>query len=567
MHPGATLKGPLPLPALPRPFQVQSACRCSDRLPPPFFLPSLLPSLLPFGVLKTRGNGIPHLQSPDWFSLQVANFCGTSALPSLLPTPSAARKVLAFSESRGRGHLGSMATSRSSEEAWLPGVPSPQQTTLLLLFSVLAAVRLVQWLLRRGRGPARTSCSPPGPFQWPLIGNAVEVGSIPHLSFARLARRYGDVFQIRLGNCPVVVLNGERAIRQALVQQGSAFAGRPPFPSFRVVSDGRSLAFGEYSEVWKLQRRVAQGTVRAFSTGRARSRRLLERHVLSEARELVALLARGSAGGAFLDPGPLAVVAAANVMSAACFGCRYSHGDREFRELLSHNERFGRAVGAGSLVDVLPWLQRFPNPVRTAYRDFQKLNRDFYGFVLDKFLKHRSSLQPGAPPRDMMDAFIHTLGKEEEEEEEGPGGAEPGLRLGTDYVPATVTDIFGASQDTLSTALQWIFIFLTRYPEVQARIQEELDRVVGRDRLPSLDDQPHLPYVMSECGAERRPQSSPIVRTCRGNQGSQPAPPESSPQDGKEVGETAEAGLGQSAARGSRVSAGGRFFHRASRVP
>ncbi|XP_051831090.1 cytochrome P450 1B1 isoform X2 [Antechinus flavipes] len=386
-----------------------------------------------------------------------------------------------------------MATSRNSEEAWIPGLLSTQQTTLLLFLSVLVAVHLSQYILRRCRRLPGAGCSPPGPFQWPLIGNVVEVGNIPHLSFTRLARRYGDVFQIRLGNCPVVVLNGERAIRQALVQQGSTFASRPPFPSFHVVSNGLSLAFNKYSEIWKMQRRVAHGTVRAFSTGHVRSRRVLEQHVLSEARELVMLLVQGSAGGAFLNPGPLTVVAVANVMSAVCFGCRYSHSDEEFRELLSHNERFSRTVGAGSLVDVLPWLQRFPNPVRTAYRDFKKINHDFYSFVLDKFLKHRTSLKPGAPPRDMMDAFIHTVGKEEE----STGKATSGLRLDTDYVPATVTDIFGASQDTLSTALQWLLILFVRYPEVQAQVQEELDRVVGRDRLPCLDDQPHLPYVMA----------------------------------------------------------------------
>eukprot|EP00069_Balaena_mysticetus_P005175 bmy_17821T0 len=310
-----------------------------------------------------------------------------------------------------------MATSLSPDEH-LPPIPlSAQQTMLLLLLSVLAAVHVGQWLLRQRR--RQPGSAPPGPFAWPLIGNAASMGPAPHVSFARLARRYGDVFQIRLGSCRVVVLNGERAIRQALVQQGAAFADRPPFASFRVVSGGRSLAFGQYSESWKAQRRAAHSTMRAFSTRQPRGRRVLEGHVLGEARELVELLVRGSAGGAFLDPRPLTVVAVANVMSAVCFGCRYSHDDAEFRELLSHNEEFGRTVGAGSLVDVLPWLQRFPNPVRTAFREFETLNRNFSNFVLDK------------------------------------------------------------------------------YPEVQARVQAELDQVVGRDRLPCLDDQPHLPYVMA----------------------------------------------------------------------
>ncbi|XP_004418188.1 PREDICTED: cytochrome P450 1B1 [Ceratotherium simum simum] len=383
-----------------------------------------------------------------------------------------------------------MATSLSLDDPLLPVSLSTQQTTLLLLLSVLAAVHVGQRLLRQRR--RQPGSAPPGPFAWPLIGNAAAVGPAPHLSFARLARRYGDVFQIHLGSCPVVVLNGERAIRQALVQQGAAFADRPPFASFRVVCGGRSLAFGRYSERWKTQRRTAQTTMRAFATRQPRSRLVLEGHVLGEARELVALLVRGSAGGAFLDPRPLTLVAVANVMSAACFGCRYSHDDAEFRKLLCHNEEFGRTVGAGSLVDVLPWLQRFPNPVRTAFREFEQFNRNFSNFVLAKFLRHRENLRPGAAPRDLMDAFLLSAGKEAAE---GSGGG--GARLDVEYVPATITDIFGASQDTLSTALQWLLILFTRYPEVQARVQAELDQVVGRDRLPCLDDQPNLPYVMA----------------------------------------------------------------------
>ena len=104
-------------------------------------------------------------------------------------------------------------------------------------------------------------------------------------------------------------------------------------------------------------------------------------------------------------------------------------------------------------MDVLPWLKRFPNPVRTAFREFEQLNRNFSDFVLDKFLRHRESLRPGAAPRDMMDAFIHSAGADS-----GDGGP----RLDVDYVPATVTDIFGASQDTLSTALQWLLVLFTR---------------------------------------------------------------------------------------------------------
>lgn len=336
---------------------------------------------------------------------------------------------------------------REPEKAALPaGVPSAQGSLLLLVSLLLAlhvAKLLVEERLRRRR------LEPPGPFPWPLLGNAAQLGPAPHLAFARLAATYGNIFHLRLGSWPVVVLSGERAIRQALIRQGAAFAGRPCFPSYQLVSGGRSLAFGAYSELWKVQRRLAHSTVRAFS-----ARRLVERPLLAEARALVRLLVRACAAGAFVDPSRSLVVAVANVMSALCFGRRYSHADAEFRRLVGRNEQFGRAVGAGSLVDVLPWLQRFPNPVRSAFCAFRALNHEFYSFVRHKFVQHQSRadlLGPAAassPHRDLMDAFIRL--------QEG----QP--RLQEEHVPATVTDIFGASQDTLSTALQWLILFLIR---------------------------------------------------------------------------------------------------------
>lgn len=36
---------------------------------------------------------------------------------------------------------------------------------------------------------------------------------------------------------------------------------------------------------------------------------------------------------------------------------------------------------------------------------------------------------------------------------------------------------------------------MVAYPETQKRAQEEIDRVVGRDRLPSFDDFENMPYV------------------------------------------------------------------------
>ena len=45
------------------------------------------------------------------------------------------------------------------------------------------------------------------------------------------------------------------------------------------------------------------------------------------------------------------------------------------------------------------------------------------------------------------------------------------------------------------TAIRLFFLAMLTYPEVQKRAQEELDAVVGPDRLPTLNDRPSLPYI------------------------------------------------------------------------
>ena len=45
-----------------------------------------------------------------------------------------------------------------------------------------------------------------------------------------------------------------------------------------------------------------------------------------------------------------------------------------------------------------------------------------------------------------------------------------------------MSDLFSAGQETVKTTLQWGILFMLHNPDVQAKIQEELDAVVGRKR-------------------------------------------------------------------------------------
>ena len=55
--------------------------------------------------------------------------------------------------------------------------------------------------------------------------------------------------------------------------------------------------------------------------------------------------------------------------------------------------------------------------------------------------------------------------------------------------------MFQAGSETTSTFLTWLLIYLINYPEVQQKAQEEVDRVAGRDSLPTWDQKDDLHYI------------------------------------------------------------------------
>jgi cytochrome P450 len=49
------------------------------------------------------------------------------------------------------------------------------------------------------------------------------------------------------------------------------------------------------------------------------------------------------------------------------------------------------------------------------------------------------------------------------------------------------------------SSMTFLFLALVLFPQVQKRAQAELDVVIGRDRLPTFDDRPRLPYIEALC--------------------------------------------------------------------
>ncbi|KAL8219986.1 UNVERIFIED_CONTAM: hypothetical protein K2H54_037391 [Gekko kuhli] len=110
---------------------------------------------------------------------------------------------------------------------------------------------------------------------------------------------------------------------------------------------------------------------------------------------------------------------------------------------------------------------------------------EFECFVSQRIQMHRELLDPNCP-RDFIDCFLTKMEQEREN---------PASEFVEENLTMTVIHLFFAGTESVSTAMQYGLLLFLRYPEIEAKIQAEIDEVVGRNRGPSMEDRTKMPYT------------------------------------------------------------------------
>ena len=91
-------------------------------------------------------------------------------------------------------------------------------------------------------------------------------------------------------------------------------------------------------------------------------------------------------------------------------------------------------------------------------------------------------------PNDYIEAYLQHMSSS------NPNSSFHG-EMGLQSLRSSLLDLLLAGAETTSTALNWALLILTKYPHIQEKVQDELDQVCGRGRLPNLSDRSSLHYT------------------------------------------------------------------------
>ncbi|KAM3930497.1 cytochrome P450 2F2-like [Leptodactylus fuscus] len=345
--------------------------------------------------------------------------------------------------------------------------------TLLLLVTII--LFLANVLKNQTQGKYKNF--PPGPKPLPIIGNVLELDmSKPHKTFMELSKTYGPVLSVQLGMRKMVVLCGYETIKDALINHSEGFTDRPVEPVTAKLLKNNGIASSN-GENWKVMRRFSLSTLRDYGMGR----KTIENKIIEEAECLVQKIKtfEGKPFGNFTSIN----AAVANIIVAILLSKRFDYDDPTILKLMAIVNSNVRLLGSpwirlyNSFPLLMDWL---PGPHRTIFGNI----REFLEFIKLTFTKQKKELDVN-DQRNFMDAF---LAKQQE------GNPESTKFFHNENLIVLVGNLFAAGMETTATTLKWGLLLMIKYPEIQQKVQDEIERVIGSAQ-PQMEHRKQMPYT------------------------------------------------------------------------
>nr|AAL66194.1 cytochrome P450 [Pyrus communis] len=353
----------------------------------------------------------------------------------------------------------------------------PEIAILILVFLTFlwSLLRLINVSSRQSR------TLPPGPAALPIIGNLHMLGDLPHRSLQNLAKKYGPIMSMRLGSVPTIVVSSPKTAKLFLKTHDTIFASRPKLQASEYMAYGtKAMAFTEYGPYWRHIRKLC--TLQLLCPSKIESFAPLRRE---EVGLLVQSLKVAAEAGEVVDFSEKV----GELVEGITYRMVLGRKNDDMFDLKGIIEEALFLTGAFNISDYVPFLspldlqgltKRMKRVSKTVDQLFEKIIQDH---------EQVSRSEQGNHHKDFVDVLlssIHQTLKPNDEEV---------YMLERTNAKATLLDMIAGAFDTSATAIIWTLAELLRHPKVMKRLQEELQSVIGMDRMVEESDLPKLDYL------------------------------------------------------------------------
>ncbi|KAH9977451.1 cytochrome P450 [Russula compacta] len=354
-----------------------------------------------------------------------------------------------------------------------------ESSSTLIFVAAIPTLLLAIWLKSRLTAPKAPL--PPGPPADPIIGHLRVIPTSGQAkTFYEWSKIYGDVIHLHSFGRNIVVLNSNQAAVDLLDKRGTTYSGRPKMLILEMMGWFPTLAFLSYGKLFLRHRKMFQ---HHFAPREALEYLPIQRR---QANLLVKSLMMETPTHTE-HTGHMSRYAKAIVLETA-FGQPINSDEDDFLKL-------GKAVtesstGAGPIgstpVDFMPFLRHFPSWFPGAYygaraKKMYPLIRRFHDYPVELV---RKQMAEGTANPSFLRLELEKYPTPEHDDSED-----------MIVIKGVATEIYAAGADTTFTAVHLFLLSMVLHPECMRKAQEELDTVIGLDRLPEYSDRASLPYI------------------------------------------------------------------------
>ncbi|EJT98962.1 cytochrome P450 [Dacryopinax primogenitus] len=316
---------------------------------------------------------------------------------------------------------------------------------------------------------------PPGPNPIPILGNlSLPVPFRP--KFEKWAKEYPDVMTLRVLGIPIIVVNTRQSVLEVMEKRAAATAGRP----HQIMADELcGLAPDPFrSNDWDMHKQyrrlfnsvLGPRAIQAYWGTQTRQMHRAALEILGAPDRHMEFIRR----------------AVADIAFQIAYGIEIESYDHPMVKRVNEGLRVvERVVVPGNfIVDIIPFLRYLPTWFPGA--GFKKQAAEWRAhFDATRNMPYdavKADIASGSSKSCLAVAMIEHDAESKDD------------KYGENMIRWACASVYGGGADTSVAALQSFLAAMVMYPEVQSKAQAELDRVVGRDRPPTLEDCELLPY-------------------------------------------------------------------------